>query len=532
MARHPRLQLRRGIYHFRAKVPEDVRDRVGKREIKKSLHTGDYRIAVREVRKLSVELDALFDTHRHVKVPQTTRAATALDFESIAKEAHREADERNLHGFFDLPPADYDEVLHNLRDDEIALRQGLNPATLPSLQDDLSERLRKRSLSADTTSLEYWKGLRLLLRAELEAVLRQRERFSNNPTEPHFDRLFDDGNDLSVALRAGPHQAAAAPIKGLKLYKWETLIKDWAAATDKKPTRDGKPHKTPYAWGKIVDKLIAFIGHDDAGKVSLEDREKWRDHLITLVANDGLNSVTLKNYLTVTQTLLKWAYRAKRITIEPEPVHYTAKKKQGAKKRGYTDDEARTVLIAARKQAKPFMRWCPWLCAYSGARIEEVAGAFASNVEYIDGIPVLHIEPEARGRDVKGIGSVRRVPIHSAVIDEGFLDYVRSLPESSPLFPECQPDMFGSRGGSASKKIGAWVRKELGITDKRVSPSHSWRHRIESEHRARDIRQDTTDAITGHHDGRAASDYGDFYVKETLRPAIEAIRVLLQSEPK
>ena len=47
--------------------------------------------------------------------------------------------------------------------------------------------------------------------------------------------------------------------------------------------------------------------------------------------------------------------------------------------RTYTMDEAKLVLAAARKETRYDLRWLPWMCAYSGARIEEVAQLSKSN---------------------------------------------------------------------------------------------------------------------------------------------------------
>jgi hypothetical protein len=89
------------------------------------------------------------------------------------------------------------------------------------------------------------------------------------------------------------------------------------------------------------------------------------------------------------------------------------------------------------------------------------------------------------------------VPLHPALIAEGFLRYVQGL-SAGPLFPNVRPDKFGSRGGTATKSYGRWVRKTVRITDKTKDPAHAWRHRFEDQARRAGVPQNVTDGLMGH----------------------------------
>ena len=81
---------------------------------------------------------------------------------------------------------------------------------------------------------------------------------------------------------------------------------------------------------------------------------------------------------------------------------------------------------------------------------------------------------------VSRTNSLRTIPIHPALVQEGFLRYVAGLPAASPLFPDVKPDKtFGLRGVTASKRVGRWVRS-LGIGDARISPTHSSQRLVSS----------------------------------------------------
>ena len=106
----------------------------------------------------------------------------------------------------------------------------------------------------------------------------------------------------------------------------------------------------------------------------------------------------------------------------------------------------------------------------------------------------MKFDPDAGS--LKTSGSERIIPLHPALLDRDFLKFVATI-KSGPLFAELSPDKFGKRGGNGTKMIGRFVR-QLGLKDIRLSPSHSWRHRIKTLGRKHGLAQDILNAITGH----------------------------------
>ena len=99
------------------------------------------------------------------------------------------------------------------------------------------------------------------------------------------------------------------------------------------------------------------------------------------------------------------------------------KPKAGERRLPFSDEEARLILEKAR-ELRGADRWIPWLLAFTGARVEEVAQALVADVRERDGIAYLDINAESEGKSLKNAGSARRVPLHPALVAEGFLDYV------------------------------------------------------------------------------------------------------------
>jgi integrase len=183
--------------------------------------------------------------------------------------------------------------------------------------------------------------------------------------------------------------------------------------------------------------------------------------------------------------------------------------KLSEKKRSFTDEEAKVILKAALAEDDPVRRWVPWIGAYTGARVSEICQLRSEDVVKIEDIWCMKFSPEAGS--LKTSGSERIIPVHLALIENGFLKFAAKT-KSGPLFAELSPDKFGKRGGNGTKVIGRFVR-QLGLKDPRLSPSHSWRHRIKTSGRKYGLAPDILNAITGHAAKSDGDYYGEFPVK-------------------
>jgi integrase len=174
------------------------------------------------------------------------------------------------------------------------------------------------------------------------------------------------------------------------------------------------------------------------------------------------------------------------------------------KPRGFRAEEERVILAAALTETKPLWRWSPFVQRHTGVRLEELVGAAARDVTTMrcpvgngwEDVPVLHVRLDHRDRSsIKNIGSERMVPLHPDIA-EGFLAYARSVPQDGPLFPNLPIDKYGKRSHAATKSMSYWI-KRLGLTDPRIEPTHSWRHRFKTLCRGV-MDEEAHDALTGH----------------------------------
>jgi integrase len=196
-------------------------------------------------------------------------------------------------------------------------------------------------------------------------------------------------------------------------------------------------------------------------------------------------------------------------------------------RRPYTNAEAAKLLKAARKRTDA-LRWLTWLMAYTGARINELAQLRKEDVKAKSGIPFIGItSSDEKGHEIKTSSSRREVPLHKAVIAEGFLKWVAKQRDGW-LFSDLPAGRYGKRGDAASKRYGRWQRgEEVGISDARAV-AHSWRHRIEDQFRDIEVPDEVADSILGHARSGQRATYGDgppLRVKTKWISALPATRV-------
>ncbi|MFN4153759.1 MAG: integrase [Paracoccaceae bacterium] len=104
--------------------------------------------------------------------------------------------------------------------------------------------------------------------------------------------------------------------------------------------------------------------------------------------------------------------------------------------------------------------WAPIVCAYTGARREEIAGLATEDIGEEAGIPFLNLH-FSELRRLKNNVSIRKVPIHGRLIELGFLDYVEKMRAqgSKDLFPCLREGANGKHG----KKLGRKMRDVIDV---------------------------------------------------------------------
>jgi integrase len=206
--------------------------------------------------------------------------------------------------------------------------------------------------------------------------------------------------------------------------------------------RAAKPaQSTVNRWRVIFKTLNEYLDGRDIDTFSVDDAQRWATSLVT----EKRSRRTVSDvWVTAAKTVFAWAVAEKHIAANPfADVSIRVPKRVINREdgKGFSPSEQQTILRAAlaiKDTKSPFKaacRWVPWLCAYSGARVGEIIQLRGHDIERRDGFVVMKIKPEAGA--VKG-SMPRTVPIHEHVIEQGFLDYVKSRGKG-PLFYNPDP---------------------------------------------------------------------------------------------
>jgi integrase len=272
-------------------------------------------------------------------------------------------------------------------------------------------------------------------------------------------------------------------------------------------------------WRSSVARLIAFVGHDDARRLTTDNVFDWRDALLgeTTVRGGLRDPVTVKGkYIGAVKAMLNWAVSERRLSINVATVvPVTIQKKPKLRERAFTMLEAQTILTATLEPASTRMapgnrlarRWVPWLCAYTGARVGEMGQLRREDVKEVEGLWVLNITPDAG--TIK-TNEARVVPIHSHLIEQGFIAMVAKMPKG-PLFYDPKKQRVDGEDTRHSNKVGEklalWVRKDLRITDDGIAPNHGWRHLFKTLSAEAGVEERIANLIQGHAAGTVSRTY-------------------------
>jgi integrase len=227
--------------------------------------------------------------------------------------------------------------------------------------------------------------------------------------------------------------------------------------------------------------VVNWIGHRDLARVTPHDAVRWRDYMLS----QGIVPKAVRDvWLAAPRSVATHMLNALRLEINP----FAGIKVEGVKpwkeddERGFDPDQALTILSATvatpshlmSKEMKAARRWAPWICAYSGARVNEITSLLPSDVQLVLGHGCLVLRPEMTKSK-----RLRRVPIHKHLIEQGFLTYVEERRRmGKPLFYEPARARGGKGANPQWQKVGErlaeWVTKSLKVTG--VQPNHGWRH--------------------------------------------------------
>jgi integrase len=507
------------FYWFRKKVPTRLRKLVGRTEVWLSLETADKRAAVVRCAELSADLER--DWSKLAADAEARELAAATDpvrDEPIAEDGPMP----------DVPEAPVPAPMLTHQDAH-------------ALRGVVHVRLRDRLVASPPTGFAAVRTVARDdddLRAEARAILQQDGvDFSDGDVERFVPLLAaaraDAADDARRAL-AGDYSPnpilARLPQRVAPELDLVRAFEEYAAKGGLKGGKDGPTAKR---WRPKIRLFVAWIGHRDLARMTPDDAYRWVDHLIDKkFSRKSIKAVWVASLSATAGFMterrkLKSANPFKSIVVRDGEASDAAQPRQ----KGFSQSEAIAILTATFLPAshltsietKAARRWLPWLCAYSGARVNELTSLHAGDVtrDPVSGVWVMVVKPS-----LEKTAQWRTVPIHSHVIQQGFLDYVESRRKLRlPLFYDPARSRGATAGNpifkKAAERLAEWLHS-LGLVPDGVQPSHAWRHLFKSTARHVGMDREVEGFITGHRpkDSGASAGYGDRWVA-TMSAEIE-----------
>jgi integrase len=302
-------------------------------------------------------------------------------------------------------------------------------------------------------------------------------------------------------------------------------------------------------YGGAVRLLRAFLGHDDAERVTPDDVVRFKEYrLNTPSSRTGkpVSARTVKdNDLAGLRSIFGWGVANRKLPSNPvEGISVKVRKPAKLRPNGFRPEEVTALLSACLRlrqgqqssESFSLKRWVPWLLAYTGARVGEMVQLRKQDVFREGDHWTIRITPEAG--TVKG-NEAREVPLHPHLVELGFPAFVehapagylfirpddwraRRLPEPTAktttrgkriLTKPASPPTNDPAAATAGKVKGAknhlreFARQY--VPDPNVQPNHAWRHLFITRCREVGIEEGQQYRLVGHTAKSVHERYGE-----------------------
>jgi integrase len=293
-------------------------------------------------------------------------------------------------------------------------------------------------------------------------------------------------------------------------------------------------------WRAVFRRLQADFPNTSAAALLPEQMQAWANGLIN-AERTARTVATI--WVSAARTVFGWAVGEKLVTRNPFAGWRVKvpKRIRTRETKSFTEDEIQMILSAAlavkvHSKADAANRWCPWLAAYSGARMGEVTQLRGADIVKRDGIYAMKISPEA---GTTKTGRTRTVPLHEHLIEQGFLAFVATS-GNGPLFYNDPKQPGGAddptkprkpRYVKARERLAVWVRG-LGVKDPELSPNHAWRHTFKATGFRCGMSEKLLDAIVGHAPASVGRGYGEPTLADKAHELRKYPRYCAQQPPR
>jgi len=540
MSRQQGLLRRGSRWHSNFKVPLDLQAALGKKLIRESLGTSDYKEACRRVVYERARVTALFENERRklvvLKAPKakhekrlltviSEREAWEMAARYLATFEHKFGNWMQEEGRF-LGEHEREQMRSNVQEDEYDLARGEEYKGQPlDGTRELLRFLQSEGIECAVTSPAF-KTLRpLFFNAHLEYLGRAQDMLKGDAAKERSHQF------------KGVHFHSPAIVEQKKGKTINDLLE-----LRKQTIQEFNLSRKSADASQLTARLLRefFGGERQLSAIQPEDIRQLFDLLRRIPPNATkrykgmtlaqavaaadkaedrrrLSPKTLRNnYIQIT-ALFNLAMGEKWISENPVKSKRLSRSFEdnadSPPRPQFTIEELNRLfrsplhMECAQGKERGGRFWVPLLSLFHGFRCNEACQLYTEDVKTVEGITFIAIREEREDgskceKKLKTKQSKREVPLHPELIRLGFMDFVqeRRRDSTSPrLFPELTPGHKGYFSDAFSKWFARFV--ELTVGSGCRATMHSFRHQFRDATRAARLPAETVARLAGWEDG-------------------------------
>lgn len=460
-------------YCFRMVVPPRHRPKLGRRELKYTLHTGALSTAKFRARSIAAYVLDLFtqlDAGASQVQTLTPEQLQGLIRDFIADmlatwESHilaRPISEQ-------LWVSELDQ-LHITRDEEVEELARRDFSRVSRIADRV---LKTAGLPLDPTSMDYRKLCVELLKASKLLSDVWIDRHQGDYTKTNSQVIEEAVSKVDVPLsaqvpfpatlsQAMPTATTAAQEKNLLtkvISEYATEKKNAGKWTSKTEQENHACYRLFLAWageGVMVEDITAKLMREYKSALqklpaNMEKSPQYRDKSIKellQMADQGqiptvMGIATINKNLNRISTVLAYAVKNGYIPFNPAADMQVEQPKRDEELRDtFSQDDLHALFHSPQYTQDtfkhPYQFWTPLLALFTAARQNELAQLYLDDLRQEDGVWVFDITGKRPDQRLKNKNAARLIPIHPFLLELGLVKYAKELRDKgeSRLFPE------------------------------------------------------------------------------------------------
>lgn len=274
--------------------------------------------------------------------------------------------------------------------------------------------------------------------------------------------------------------------------------------------------------------FVEIVGDRSINEIRQSDAVKFAKEIRTFKARDTQRATnTANNHMSSISKFSEWIS-----TFHPEAGHtkldfsglrFPKASKASDEREMFELDEIKAIFTHPKLHKERVIDsskfWLLHIALYSGMRLEEIAQLDPSTDIVMSESGILYFDINETGsKSLKTKNSNRQVPVHSALLNLGLMDYINSIKSKSKSLFVDATKRDGRLGKAIGKRTNYFINHTVGVQ----KTLHSFRHTFATLLKRAMVEESISAALLGHSQGGITYNrYGKQYELKMLQALME-----------